>query len=384
MAIVTIVVTFYLLIPGIGAFAVRARWRSFRRRMIEASLRPTAGYVQLRVDEQGSGYLGVYRCFATLEAIQGDDTLWIRDGRVSFAVSVADVPVYMLPSSLVRPATAADGLALPDEAPSVVPWAKVGSLPEGTRMFVCGPLYVSKSKAVFRSDGAARLTVVIYDGPEQTVLQRSIWSGRQRNEYWNPLTPVSLAGGSLSLIILASVYIASPWLRSAAIVAVLGSMIPVLSLGPPGVLLFFLYRRLWQRARFLRAERDLVRLPSRFRYDGDGRAQLPDGERYVRCAVAPDERPRLMQRGAQYRSAGVVKHPPPELICFGALSDDEQPGRPQDPLAEFVLVPGDPERIAHTCQRKARMLEAFSLAAFAVGLLANLYIALLIVNMVIH
>ncbi len=382
--IAAIVIAFYALIPGIGAFVVRARWRSFRRRMVQASLCPTAGYVQVRAEESGSGYLGTFRCFATLEAIQGDDTVWVRAGRVSFGVRMAGVSVYMLPSGLLPGSGTPDPENLPDEMPAIVPWAKVGSLPEGTRMFVAGPLYRSESKAVFRSDGAASLTVVIYDGAEETVLQRSIWGGRQRNEYWNRLTPVSLAAGSFSLIILASVYVASPWLRSAAILAVLGSLIPVLPLGPPGVVLFFLYRRLWQEARYLRAERDLLRLPLRFSPAENEPVQLPDGERYLRFTVPAEQKRELMQRGSLYRSARVVRRVPDSLTCFCVLNEEGRPGRPDDPLMEFVLIPGDPENISRRCQGRARKLEIVSLSAFSVGLLMNLYIALLVVNAVIR
>lgn len=389
--VAAIVLLFYVLIPGIGAFAARARWRSFRRRIIDASLRPTAGYVQLRADEAGSGYLGVFRCFASLEAIQGDDTVWIRDGRVSFAVRMTDVSVYMLPSGLYPPGGQPGSIELSDEMPAIVPWAKVGSLPEGTRLFVCGPLYISESKAVFRSDAAADLTVVIYDGDERTLLQRSIWSGRQRNEYWNRLTPLSLACGSLSLIVLASVHIASPWLRSTAILAVAGSLVPVLPLGPPGVALFFVYRRLWQQARYLRAERDLLRLPVRF-HDAaadtaprhDQPIRLPDGELYARKAVAAEDQARLLEQGARLRAVSVLKQPGEDAVCFCALSDSGEPKQPDDPLAEFVLVPGDPNSIAKKCQRKAQLLETVSLAAFAAGLLMNLYLALVIINAVIQ
>lgn len=384
LSIAAIVVTFYILIPGIGAFVVRGRWRSFRRRMIQASLFPTAGYVQVRPEESGSGYLGTFRCFATLEAIQGDDTVWVRAGRVSFGVRMQGVTVYMLPSGLIPGSGTPNTENLPDEMPAMVPWAKVGSLPEGTRMFVAGPLYRSETKAVFRSDGAAFLTVVIYDGAEETVLQRSIWGGRQRNEYWNRLTPVSLAAGSFSLIILASVYVASPWLRSAAILAVLGSMIPVLPLGPPGVVLFFLYRRLWQEARYLRAERDLLRFPLRFSSTENEPVLLPNGERYLRFSVPADQKDELMQRGALYRSAKVVRKAPDSLTCFCVLNGDGQPKPPDDPLIEFILIPGDPEEISRRCQGRARRLEIVSLSAFSAGLLTNLYIALLIVNAVVR
>ena len=59
-------------------------------------------------------------------------------------------------------------------------------------------------------------------------------------------------------------------------------MLPFL---PPGLPLFFLYRFLWRKGRFSRAERDILRLPMRYFSSGEGlledRAPLPDGGDYT-------------------------------------------------------------------------------------------------------
>ncbi|TVR05262.1 MAG: hypothetical protein EA403_03260 [Spirochaetaceae bacterium] len=367
--------------PGIGAFVVRARWRLFRARMIDASLRPTVGYVQLRSNDPSAGYLGVYRCFGTLEAIQADDTLWITDGKISLAVRMSDEHVYYLAPDLL--ASGADQSELPDETPTIVPWSKIGSLPEGTRMFVCGPLYVQGGTAFFRSDGATSLTVLIYDGTPESVLERSIWSGRHRNEYWNQVTPGSLAAGSLSLLILASVYIGSPWLRSSAILAVAGSLIPVLPLMPPGVPLFFVYRRWWQHARSLRAERDLMRLP--LRYDGSLRGSASDGQQYEHRAVTLEEAQELLSLGARFRSASLPAAQVGDgMVGFGVIDDQGVLTRPADPLAEFLIVQGDPATVAWRCERRARRLERLAVVAFSAGLALNLYLALVVMNWLVR
>lgn len=375
--IATIVFVFYGVVPGIGAFVVRARWRLFRARMIDSSLRPTVGYVQLRSNDPSAGYLGVYRCFGTLEAIQADDTLWITDGKISLAVRMSDEHVYYLAPGLYASGT--DQNELPDDTPTIVPWSKIGSLPEGTRMFVCGPLYVQNGTAIFRSDGATSLTVLIYDGSPESVLERSIWSGRHRNEYWNQLTPGSLAAGSLSLLILASVYIGSPWLRSSAILAVAGSLMPVLPLMPPGVPLFFVYRRWWQQARSLRAERDLMRLPLRF--DDTLRGGATDGQQYEHRAVTAEEAQQLLSAGARLRSASLpVAQVGDEMVGFGVIDHQGVLTRPSDPLSEFLVVQGDPKTVSRRCDRRARSLERLAVIAFSSGLALNLYLALVVMN----
>ena len=58
-------------------------------------------------------------------------------------------------------------------------------------------------RAVFSGNRKNPLIVIIYDGESRTLLERSISCGRQKNEYWNFLTPWSIAaGGIVSLLLL--------------------------------------------------------------------------------------------------------------------------------------------------------------------------------------
>ena len=68
---------FFGLIPGLGAFWVRAKWRRFRSRMLEASTFAFIDYSDLRQEKEGTSF----RFFGNLEAIQGGNRVWIRVGR---------------------------------------------------------------------------------------------------------------------------------------------------------------------------------------------------------------------------------------------------------------------------------------------------------------
>ena len=74
---------FFMLIPGLGAFSVRAKWRRFRAHMIVASTYAIMDHSDLSSENEGS----VFRFFGTLEAIQDTNRIWMRSGDVSAAVS---------------------------------------------------------------------------------------------------------------------------------------------------------------------------------------------------------------------------------------------------------------------------------------------------------
>jgi hypothetical protein len=72
---------------------------------------------------------------------------------------------------------------------------------------------------------------------------------------------------------------------------------------------------------------------------------------------------------------------------FGAAED--APGRPtlrppRDPMAELVLVLGDPEDLARTCSRRARTCELVSAALFFVAVSVNLFLLLTLWHLVIR
>ena len=391
--IILVAVFFYAAIPGAGAFYVRSRWRRFRSRIIESSLFPPAEYHHLRTGSEG--YVGNFRFFGDLEAIQGDDIVWLRDHGNTVSAEVNRVPVYWLPSSS---SAEGEGLeerneeTLPDEMPVQVPWHRIFSLPEGTRMFVSGPLYSERGRGVFKSTKEVPLTLVIYDGTKESILRRAIWSGRQRNEYWNPFTPGSLTVGSFGLIIIAYILLRAPLLRLPALLSLAGSLFPLLPLLPPGLLFFFLYRIWWKRARLLRAERDMVQLPLRHFPGFSGKepelsARLPSGETLHMAKFSDRDAAIAALDGGKIRRATRLKVEPQEFrgyYLFGGGS--ERVGslsRPADPMAELVLIPGNPIELSALCSKRARIYEILATAAVSAAVLVNLYVVLVVLGAIV-
>lgn len=254
---VFIAVFFYLVIPGLGAFLVRYRWRRFRADVLESAAFPLLNYSDMHRP-------GRYRIFGRLEAVQGDDLVWLENQGVSVAVSMTNVPIYIIPGG---GASAGEGSrSLPDESPRVVYWQELTALAEGTQVYVAGHAEEEPGGIVFRGNKRHDPLFIIYDGPEHLFLKRTIWTGRQRNEYWNHLTLPALTGGFLAELVLAVFTLNES--RLAALIATVLSLVPVLPLVPPGVLGYYFYRRIWRRARRHRAIRDVMKLSIRTGRDG--------------------------------------------------------------------------------------------------------------------
>jgi len=386
--VAALALVFYAVIPGAGAFYVRSRWREFRRRMIRTSLSPVATYRDLRLSREG--LVGQYRFFGGLEAIQGEDLIWLRSGELSVSVELRRVALYWLPSISFPEEGGRVEIneeTLPDETPTQVPWKRVFSLPEGTQVSVSGPLYVEGRKAVFRTDKLEPLTVVIYDGQTESILRRAIWGGRHRNEYINPFTPGSITIGSFSLLILSYVLLRAPLDRLLAIIALAVSLFPVLPLLPPGLLLFFLYRRLWKEARFLRAERDMLLLPLRYfpSFSGDAneeRASLPNGEPYAMERFR--DRELAMKRlgtGKIRRASRLgIREADEHLFYVFGRPDGTTLRHPDDPMAELIMIPGNPLDLSRRCAKRARTFELLSSSTVVLGVLVNLYLVLIVLG----
>jgi hypothetical protein len=275
---------FYLFIPGVGAFFVRARWRSFRKTVIAASKYPEIGYRELH--SRGEPSAERYYFLGVLEAIQEDDLIWLRSGEVALSADMKGQKVFLLPSQTAsgEEMEADDVSLLSEETPRIVAWEKVRSLPEGMQVLIAGTLHIGGGKGVFRSGKKGDLFVMFYDGDNASLLKRAVWHGRQRNEYWNLFTGASLGAGFLSGMILSYFFLSPPVSRMPAILSIIMSLVPLISVLPPGLVFFMGYRRLWRRGRFLRAERDILNLP----YNRFGEAPAPGTEplRKDRAALA--------------------------------------------------------------------------------------------------
>jgi hypothetical protein len=254
---------FYLLIPGLGAFLVRHRWRRFREEVVRSTTLPALQYGELNERTP-------WRFSGRLEAVQGDDLVWLEEDGISVGVSLRHVPIFMIPGG----SPGGSGVrGFPDETPKVVYWREISALAQGTRFYVAGHAVEEAGGVVFSGDSLHDPLVIIYDGPETAFLKRTIWTGRQRNEYWNHLTLPSLTGGFLAELVVAVVSVGES--RLVALVATVMALVPILPLVPPGVAGYYLYRRLWRDARRRRAIRDVVRLGREHKRSRDTVVDMP-------------------------------------------------------------------------------------------------------------
>jgi hypothetical protein len=407
LLIAGIAVLFYAALPAVGAVLARRRWRRFRTTVTTVSHYPTAGPGVVGRDR--SAPAGQFRFFGTLEAIQGDDRIWLTNGRFSVAADLRGVRVYLIPEieqgeafSLSRQGSSAAALGS-------VPWSRIFSLPEGTPVFVGGALFTEEGRAVFRDNGRARLLVVIHDCPKEKVVLHAISGGRQRNEYINPVTLPSVAIGSLSLVLIALTLLALPE-RVSALIALTAGLAPLAPFLPPGFPLYFAYRGAWKRARRLRVQRDIVRLPLRYFPPSEASTQSR------RATLLPDLEPYLMVRGTRDPAdAGVIvcdgtrlTLPPgitrvelelpagpgrrprsagEDIVAFCGYREHGtgvQLRRTDDPMADHVVLPGDPEELARECERAARRSALVSMALIGLDTLVNLPLVFILLSLVIR
>jgi hypothetical protein len=405
LLILAIAVVFYAAIPAVGAFLARSQWRRFRRTVIEVSHFPTA--TPTAASRERSASVGYYRFFGTLEAIQGNDRIWITNGRFSVAAELRGVRVYLLPEDDGKEQGSADQRGARSAELGSVPWNRIFSLPEGTPVFVGGAFFPEEGRGVFRDNGRATLLVVIHDCPRESVMRHAISGGRQRNEYMNPLTLPSVVIGSLSLILFAFSLLPGSE-RFVTLLALTAGLAPALPFLPPGFPLYFLYRTYWKKARLMRVQRDIVDLPMRY---FPGPSSETNGKR---ATLLPDLEPYLMVRGREHTAGrgtldcdGTVftlpeglkritltlprrraaRIDPEECVVFASYSVDADRivlQKPDDPLAELVLVPGDPDAISRESGLAARSYTIISGGFIVLNVAVNLPIVFLLLSLLIR
>ncbi|MFW5711475.1 MAG: hypothetical protein ACOC2R_04655 [Spirochaetota bacterium] len=360
---------FYLLIPGIGAFYIRSSWRRFRRLLTESATYPSLDYRELRrVERSARSEPSLYRMFGHLQAMQGDNTIWISNGKVSVCADLEHVPVHVLSS---QSSWFESGFReYPLQPPRKVLWEKISSLPEYTSIFLSGMVEWDQNHGVYRSSAAQPLLVIIYEGDAHDMLLKAAWSGRQKNEYWNPFTPGSLVLGSFSLFIYFYILQGYPQQLLPALIAISLSVVPLVPLLPPAVLFYYYYRGLWKQGRVLRAQRDLIRLPLiHFDEDSSNLRQstvLKTGERYLMRHFTNLEQ---LKAAVDTASAHFIQPALPERFVGNEyyLFSNDQLQRPNDPMAEFIIVPGSPFQLVAECEKRAVKYELLGLSILGLG-----------------
>ena len=362
--LVLIPLLFYVIIPLIGAFRVRSIWRRFRKTVIDASFYPICTYREIKVQKKE----GLYRFFGEIESIQTEGVMWVNSDSVTLTVKMDYCHVYLIPSKK----------KMNSQMPTRLSWNRVFSIAEGTPIFISGNLKLKKGRLQFTGDKKNPLTVIIYDGEDLSLLERSISCGRQKNEYWNFLTPWSIGiGGVLSLVLL-NMMIQANVPAEILIGGILVSALPVIPFVPPGLFFFLLYTNLWRRGRYCRADRDLIALPLRF----EGRGLSFEGYRHIRFGSGNPFYP--VDPGYNIRTVrlpGREKKSLWDYSLFGAEKigkDGMRIGRPEDPMKEYLLIEDNPEDLIARSTKKAFIYEVLSMLSISIALVSNIWLLILV------
>jgi len=382
---------FYLLIPGIGAFIVRKQWTEFRKKLLVAASAPIIDFHKSRIAGGESEYLGNFKFFGSLEAIQDKYEIWLRSSNFTVTVDMQNVKIYLIPafSSLEdkNDIFEKNREIIIDEMPQVLNWETFHSLSQQTDIMVCGPLFIEKGKVIFRNTDEESITFLIYDGKQESLLRRSIWAGRHRNEFWNILTPASLVAGSFSLFIIAYYLFSFPGFTIISRFTISLSLIPVMPLFPPGVVLFFTYRHFWKKARFLRAERDIIKLP--FHYFAktnfsDENLCLDIWPEMTYCYKKIQSKEEVIQicnnKNIKIRSISIIKNNISKDDPYYYFYKSEK--KAQDPFIEEVIIHGDPMDIIKKCQHKSEIYDYFSLSIFSLGMMINFSLTYFFIDLI--
>lgn len=241
---------FYVVLPIVGAFVVRTRWRSFRH-LVAMS----AGFPEMTgAPDSDTASAGVI-LRGELEALGGEDELWVRTESATVVVSMHGAAMYLLSSE------SGSRSAIRDRVERLR-WKSVTSIQPGLLVYATG--HVFRSGARLAMDGSREDSLIIFhDGSSADVAEAAIRAGRHRNEYWNPVSQASWAIGVLVMAGLSSVSLASdaPALLSA--VTLTAAFLPVLPILPPGLAGFLLYLAYWKKARDYRERRDVAEFRAR-------------------------------------------------------------------------------------------------------------------------
>ena len=345
-------IVFYFLMPVGGAFALRAQWRRFRDRVSSLAATPRLRYRDVAAAaREGRILVGSYRLHGSIEALEGSTRVWIRGVEVSALADLSRAPLYVL-----GPRT--DEGSAETSSVNRIKWSSLSTLAEGTSVLVAGRLILEEGRPVFVDDPEEGLLAVFHEGGAEHLPSRLMSAGRAANEYWNYLTPVSMAAGLVAISAMLLLFGPSLFPTQRVLVFLAGAG-PVLPLAPPGLALFIFYRASWRRALAARATRDVLKLPLSYA------AGLGAGE-YLRRILKKGELP-----GGSVVLLGEPKAAGKEAFPFTLFA----PVDPNDPLAETFVVEGEPEARAKNAAGEAAFCAAASGLALGLAVLVNFALA---------
>jgi len=254
---IAVAVVFYVALPCAGALARKLLWSRFRARLGELSEAPVLGYGDTAEARARGGEepFGPFQFRGSMDALEGEDGLWLRSGETTVVVDFRDAAFHALaqddpelPLDSLRRAGGLERLS----------WRKVRSFSSGTKVLVAGRLRMRGGQAVFASVEREPLVVVSYDGAEDNLVSRIVAAARGRNDLWTGFTFASCAAGVTILGLLLALSQPLSFLPSVLFVSGLVALAPLVPFLPPGMLFVFLGNAVWRRRIVIMMRRDLA------------------------------------------------------------------------------------------------------------------------------
>jgi len=365
----------YGLIPIAGASYRRYKWSKFRRHFDELRLHPLLDYSQYRqIGKDG----GIFRFTGGFESITDEHTLWVRDENLTIPILLENTQSWLLPMQ--------EDEGVP-EAPERLKWNRLSTLTEGAKVFVGGLIKYKDNRLSFISTKENPLMVIFYDCTDTVLTDGIIRAGRTRNEYWNSITPVSLAVGAMSILYIAASFLNRPAFRLTVITAFIAIFVPILPMLPPGLLFTVLYRRLAWHARKYRSYRDLAKLPLRYLPPGQTSGILNTGEKYgyVQFDELPDSGIPLLlpeypteAKKTKWYVFGILDSVLDSAEGSGNL---QIPSKSKDPFVSFGALPAEPHSLARRYSAAAYTTEFLAWVVLLAGVGINITFIMMILSL---
>jgi len=386
------VAVWYGVIPVAGIFYGRYKRGQFIRRFTDLGLSPLLDYRRYRQLENTASneHRGeIFRFTGGIESITDGRILWVKGEDLTIPVSIEKTKCFLLPKY--------EGEGIP-EVPEQIRWDRVSTLTEGAKVFVGGLIKMQDNRLNFISTKENPLVVIFYNCADEDLTGQIIRASKTGSEYWNIVTPASLAIGALSLIYIAASLLNRPAYRMNLIGALVAVFVPVLPMIPPGLLLTVLYRRVKWSAKKITAYREITRLPLRHLQPDQESALLSTGELYgyKKLNVLPQA---AKEGSIPFLIPGAREEKTQEWYFFGVLEPEKNhtceedsgedrpdenknlPKRSKDPFVSFGILPANHVLTARRHAIKAYALEALSWLILLSGIAANAVFIMLILTL---
>lgn len=237
-------ISFFVILPGIGAVATRRRWERIRNIIYKYSGSPYLTYKNL---EKGK----VFSFEGKLESFKSDDVVWLEGTSISLCLNLKGRDVFTISTDKTNL--------------QMTSWKSFSSMMEGTKFFVIGTLVYINGIPYLEAPYNDQLIVVIHDS-ESDIITEIVEKARDKNEIWNSYSPYSFITGVFALIILSYFSYKSSYNKATSFYLLVAAGTPFYFILPPGLYFYLKHRKYWDRSLRLSVLRDLYILKGRIEY----------------------------------------------------------------------------------------------------------------------